>query len=158
MDEIKLYRRRFIPEETVFLKDDIIEKADGDIIITRWKTLKPRKDFASGISFYYLKKGYKISKFIDSNGNLVYYYCDIIDVSRDEDDGSYIISDLLADVIVYKNGAVKVVDLEEIADALDMGLIDCDLAKKALRRLSELLGIIYTKGVQFLLNESGGIE
>ena len=75
----------------------------------------------------------------------MYYYCDIIDVSRDEDDGSYIISDLLADVIVYKNGAVKVVDLEEIADALDMGLIDCDLAKKALRRLSELLGIIYTK-------------
>ena len=45
MDEIKLYRRRFIPEETVFLKDDIIEKADGDIIITRWKTLKPRKEF-----------------------------------------------------------------------------------------------------------------
>ncbi|MCI8342106.1 MAG: DUF402 domain-containing protein [Firmicutes bacterium] len=158
MKDIKLYRKRFIPYEKVLLKDDIIEKADDNLIITRWKTLKPRKDFACGISFYYLKKGYKVSKFLDENGNLVYYYCDIIDVSYDEAENSYVFSDLLADVIVYENGFVKVVDVEEIADALDAGLIDCFTAKSALRKLARLLHVIYEKGVCHLAEQNGGVE
>ncbi|MDD3570853.1 MAG: DUF402 domain-containing protein [Lachnospiraceae bacterium] len=151
MESIKLYRKRFIPEEIVFLKDDVILEADEDNIITKWDTLKPREDFVSGYSYYYLKKGYKISKLIDGNGELVYYYCDIIDVNFDNSENSYIFTDLLADVIVYEDGRVKVVDLAEIAEALDRNLITQELAKKALRILDELLNIIYNSGIQILL-------
>lgn len=151
MDCIKLYRKRFIPEEIVFLKDDVVLEADEDKIITKWDALKPRGDFVGGYSYYYLKKGYKISKFIDNNGNLVYYYCDIIDVAFDEIENSYIFTDLLADVIVYEDERVEVVDLAEIAEALDRNLITQELAKKALRILDELLNIIYNSGMQSLL-------
>lgn len=151
MDSIKLYRKRFIPEEIVLLKDDVMLEADEDKIITKWDTLKPREDFIGGYSYYYLKKGYKISKLIDKNEDLVYYYCDIIDVNFDITENSYIFTDLLADVIVYEDGRVKVVDLAEIAEALDRNLITQELAKKALRILDELLNIIYNSGIQSLL-------
>jgi Uncharacterized conserved protein len=151
MESIKLYRKRFIPDEIIFLKDDIILQADEDKIITKWNVLKPRGDFVCGFSYYYLKKGYKISKFMDKNGNLVYYYCDIIDIYFDKNEKSYIFADLLADVIVYKDGSVKVVDLAEIAEALDKNLITQELAKKALRILDELLNTIYDSGIENLL-------
>lgn len=151
MDRVQLYRKRFIPDEVVFLKDDIILEMDEDKIITKWNTLKPRNDFARGCSYYYLKKGYKISKIIDKFGDLVYYYCDIIDINFVEEKNAYIFTDLLADVIVYEDGTVRVVDLAEIAEALDQSLITQELAKKALRILDELLNIIYHSGIQSLL-------
>ena len=67
-----LYRKRFIPEEVVPLKDDEILFADETKIITKWKTLKPRPDFAWGISCYDLQNSYKISRFLDHNNHLVY--------------------------------------------------------------------------------------
>lgn len=151
MESIKLYRKRFIPNEIIFLKDDIILHSDEDKIVTKWNVLKPRGDFACGLSCYYLKKGYKISKFMDENGNLVYFYCDIIDIYFDKNEKSYIFADLLADVIVYKDGNVKVVDLAEIAEALDKNLITLELAKKALRILDELLNTIYDIGIENIL-------
>ena len=138
-----LYRKRFIPEEVVPLKDDEILFADETKIITKWKTLKPRPDFAWGISCYDLQNSYKISRFLDHNNHLVYYYCDIIDTTYDAQENSYLFTDLLADVIVYDSGFVKVVDLAELADMLDEGVITEELVKKCLRRLEKLLEIIY---------------
>lgn len=149
--EIKLYRKRFIPEETVFLKDDKILYFDENIIVTKWNVLKPRKDFERGYSCYFLKKGFKISKFIDKEGKLFYYYCDIIETEYVKKENTFIFIDLLADVIVYENGFVKVVDIGEITDALNKHLIDIELAKNALKRLDELLTIIYAGDLKELI-------
>ena len=143
-----LYRKRFIPEEVVPLKDDEILFADETKIITKWKTLKPRPDFAWGISCYDLQNSYKISRFLDHNNHLVYYYCDIIEWEKTED--GYLFSDLLADVIIYPNGVVRVVDLAEIADALDEKKITEAQAKKALRILDQLLRRIESEGAEML--------
>ena len=143
-----LYRKRFIPEEVVPLKDDEILFADETKIITKWKTLKPRPDFAWGISCYDLQNSYKISRFLDHNNHLVYYYCDIIEWEKTED--GYLFSDLLADVIIYPNGVVRVVDLAEIADALDEKKITEAQAKKALRILDGLLRRIESEGAEML--------
>ena len=143
-----LYRKRFIPEEVVPLKDDEILFADETKIITKWKTLKPRPDFAWGISCYDLQNSYKISRFLDHNNHLVYYYCDIIEWEKTED--GYLFSDLLADVIIYPNGVVRVVDLAEIADALDEKKITEAQAKKALRILDRLLRRIESEGAEML--------
>jgi len=71
----------------------------------------------------------------------IYIYCDIIEVELN--DNEYLFTDLLADVIVYENGFTKVLDLAEIPEALDEGLITLDQAKKALIVLDKLLNMIY---------------
>jgi predicted RNA-binding protein associated with RNAse of E/G family len=56
---------------------------------------------------------------------------------------TYVFTDLLADVIVYPDGQVRVVDLDELADAQRDHLIQPDELQSALRHLDRLLNIIY---------------
>lgn len=84
MDDLKIYRRRMIPEECILLKDDVILERTDDKIITRWNTLKPRRDFHHGCSCYYLNLGCKISKFYREDNTLLYWYCDIVDYDYQE--------------------------------------------------------------------------
>ena len=118
-------------------------EASSEILITKWKTIKPRADIARGASCYHLKKGIKISKVFDANNKFVYYYCDIIDTEETTD--GYVFHDLLLDVIIYPDGFVKVADIGEIADALEEGLVTVEAAKKSLRAIDYLLNEIYEK-------------
>lgn len=138
-----LYRKRIIPEECILLKDDKILYKDENIIVTGWNTLKPRKDLHHGYSCYFLKEGYKISKFYKADGSLLYWYCDIVEYEHQPETDTYIFTDLLADVIVYPDGFVKVVDIDELVTALNEKLISEDTLKKSLLNLNNLLEIIY---------------
>ena len=144
MDKIRLFRRRFMPDEITELKDDTIIMATDDVIITKWDVLKPRKDISTGISAYFLKKGIKVSKVFDSNGSLVYYYCDIIETLHDNDRDEYTFNDLLIDVLVYPDGHVEVVDMDEFADIMEHGTLSNDIIAKALRTTDYLLKLIYS--------------
>ena len=138
-----LYRKRLIPDECILLKDDRILARDSEKIITGWNTLKPRADLHHGYSCYYLDRGFKISKFYKEGGTLLYWYCDIVSHQYDSATDTYLFTDLLADVIVYPDGFVKVVDLDELAAALDDGLITEEMLKTSLRHLNSLLSAIY---------------
>ena len=138
-----LYRKRLIPEECILLKDDVILYRDDRIIVTSWHSLKPRKDLHHGYSCYYLDKGIKVSKFYRPDNTLLYWYCDIVDYDYSPDTDAYVVTDLLADVIVYPDGFVKVVDLDELVTALESGLLSEGLLKKSLLRIDALLKIIY---------------
>ena len=138
---IRLYRKRFIPDELKLLADDKILHMDDDVIITSWNTLKPRSDFASGISAYYRKEGFKISQHYGADGTFTRWYCDIITESKTDD--GLIYSDLLVDVVIFPDGTVRVVDLDEAADALEQGLITTDLLTQALRSTNNLLTYIH---------------
>lgn len=138
--DIKLYRKRFIPEELKLLENDNILYADNDLIITSWNTLKPRSDFASGISAYYRKEGFKISRHYGADGVFTRWYCDII--SESKEGNKLIFSDLLIDVVIFPDGTVRVVDLDEAADALEHGLITADMLIQALRSTDKLLNYI----------------
>lgn len=142
-ETIKLYRKRIIPEECLLLKGDKIERADDEVIVTSWTTINPKKEFSHGCSCYFLKQGFKVSKFYRHDNTLLYWYCDIVDYDFDEAQNSLTVTDLLADVILYPEGRMKVVDLDEMADALEKGLISQELLSTALRRLNDLLTIIY---------------
>ena len=149
MEQIpQLYRKRYIPNESILLKDDNILLAEDTLIVTSWKTLKPRKDISFGYSAYFMDKGFKVSKMYNSNHELVYWYCDIIDTEYDQTTNTYVFQDLLADVLIYPDGSVKVVDLDEIADLLDKNVIDANIASKALRTLNNLLQLIYQGGFE----------
>lgn len=138
---VQLYRKRFIPNEIKLLKDDKILHFDDSVIITSWTTLKPRSDFASGLSVYYRKEGFKISRHYGADGTFTRWYCDIISETPAED--GLIFSDLLIDVVIFPDGTVRVVDLDEAADALEQGLITAELLTAALRSTDKLLSYIY---------------
>lgn len=138
-----LYRKRIIPDECILLKDDTILSWDKNRIVTGWHALKPRKDLHHGFSCYFLNDGYKVSKFYRADGSLLYYYCDIITTEYADDGRRFIVTDLLADVIVYPDGFVKVVDLDEMVPALEQGGITMEELKRALLSCNSLLTLIY---------------
>ncbi|MGN0328683.1 MAG: DUF402 domain-containing protein [Lachnospira sp.] len=139
-----LVRKRLIPCECIELKDDIISCLEKDKIITRWETFRPKSEFSHGISYYVIDKGFKISKFFKPDNSLAYIYCDIIDTDYNKETDTYIFTDLLADVIIENCGLVKVVDLDELADACKDGLISNDLLVETLHKLDNLLQCIYS--------------
>ena len=143
IENLHLFRRRFIPDEITPLSDDKVLKLEENLIITSWKTLNPRTDFASGMSAYFIDKGWKVSKFLDCEGNIKYWYCDIIDCIVDEASNSFTYEDLLFDVVVYPNGNVKVLDCDEAAEACEKGLITEAQLLKGLRSMNDLLNNVY---------------
>lgn len=143
MEDLKLYRKRIIPEECVFLENDIILYHDNEVIITKWNTLHPKKTLHHGYSCYFLERGFKVSKFYDHDNQLISWYCDIISHTFDPETNTYVFTDLLADVIIYPDGFVRVVDLDELADAQRDHLITPEEMEIALRRLDKLLSLIY---------------
>lgn len=147
MAQPKLYRKRYMPSEIVHLKDDIIVYQDDTVMVTKWDVLHPKAKFSHGVSCYYLDKGWKVSKFLNKEDKLVYYYCDIIDAIYNREENFFVFTDLLADVIIYEDGFVKVVDLGEIAEALEEGIITDREAKLSLSRLDALLEVIYGGGL-----------
>ncbi|RZS94419.1 DUF402 domain-containing protein [Cuneatibacter caecimuris] len=142
MEPLTLYRRRLIPNETVLLDHDELLFHDSTLLVTRWKTIHPKKRLSHGTSCYYLKRGYKVSQFFDHSGQLMYWYCDIIETSWDSDARAYTFTDLLADVVVCPDLSVHLLDLDELALALEDQLITPEQMCAALRRLHSLLQII----------------
>lgn len=135
-----LIRKRFIPMETVVLNNDKILFESPELIITSWEVLKPRTDFARGVSAYFIKEGFKISKVYDSQNHFFHWYCDMIHATVDGD--TLLAEDLLLDVIIDKNGAVHVLDAKEAADAVRSHLIPAELLCDALTSLDLLLTAI----------------
>ncbi len=144
MDTPRLYRRRYLPDEIVELKNDTILLCNDRMLITRWNVLKPRKDIDHGISIYYMKEGYKISKIFAADGQLVYWYCDIIDTHYDAGQNAYTFCDLLTDVLIYPDGHVEVVDLEELADMIEKNILPTETIARSLRQTNALLQEIYS--------------
>lgn len=138
-----LYRRRLIPMECIPLKDDIIVEQNDEFLVTKWNSLRPRSDFSHGCSCYFLQEGIKVSKIYRSDNTVLYWYCDIVDYSFSPEDSSLTVTDLLADVILYPQGRMEVADLDELAEALERGLITKEQMTACLRSLNHLLTVIY---------------
>ena len=143
MNISKLYRRRLIPSELTLLKDDVIVRQDEEVIITTWNTLNPKTEFSHGCSCYFLKDGLKVSKMYRSDNTLFRWYIDIVEISIDDAGESLTSTDLLADVVIYPDGRMKVVDLDELAEALEKNLITKEQMVSCLRNLNHLLTLVY---------------
>lgn len=143
MKSLQIYRKRIIPSECLLLKGDEILMANDEVVITRWKTINSKTEFSHGCSCYFLQLGIKVSKFYRSDNSLLYWYCDIVDYDFNTEENTLIVTDLLADVIVRPDGSMKVVDLDELAEALDKKLISDTLVSTCLKRLNYLLSLIY---------------
>lgn len=143
-DKPSMYRKRYIPDEIKSLEKDEILYMSDDVIVTKWDTFRPKKNFSNGISCTFVNKGFKISKFMDNNGKLVYYYCDIIHSDYYKDENKWIFTDLLADVKIYPDGRTEIVDLDEVSEALKSGIISTETVCELMENLNSLLGLIYS--------------
>ena len=143
MEELKIFRKRYIPDECILLKDDIIVHKDDEHIITKWQTLNPKSAFSRGSSCYFLKEGFKMSKFYRSDNSLLCWYCDIAEFTFDKSANTFTMTDLLADVIVYPDGRLKVVDLDELSLAHETGMITDEQLHASLKQLNNLLTYIH---------------
>ena len=143
MSRPRLFRRRFIPDENIELKDDMILALEPNLIITSWNVLKPRRDISRGVSAYFIDKGIKVSKVFDNAGQMVDWYCDIIETHYDEKENIYTFNDLLIDVVVYPDGQVEVLDMDEFADAMEQGILSVGTIAHAMRATDDLLHTIY---------------
>ena len=143
MSRPRLFRRRFIPDENIELKDDMILALEPNLIITSWNVLNPRRDISRGVSAYFIDKGIKVSKVFDNAGQMVYWYCDIIETHYDEKENIYTFNDLLIDVVVYPDGQVEVLDMDEFADAMEQGILSVGTIAHAMRATDDLLHTIY---------------
>ena len=143
MNISKIYRKRIIPAECILLKDDIIVAQNEETLVTKWNTLNPKTTFSHGCSCFYLTEGIKVSKIYRSDNSLLYWYCDVVEYTFDPDGTTLTVTDLLADVVVQPEGTVEVVDLDELAEALDRGLITKEQMTSCLRNLNHLLSLIY---------------
>ncbi len=158
MEPLMIYRKRIIPNECILLKNDTIVSADDKVIVTKWQTINPKVEFSHGCSCYFLDQGIKVSKFLRHDGSLLYWYCDIVDYDYNAEENTLVVTDLLADVIVRPDGTSKVLDLDEMADALNDGLITTEQISTALRRLNDLLTVIYRDRFDRLQAYLEGIE
>ncbi len=149
---MKMFRKRFIPNEIIDISGDEVIKRTDDLIVTKWLPIHPRKDITSGMSFVYFKEGYKISLFYDKDKNLLYYYCDIIDYSYDEKEDSYTFIDLLVDIKYYPDGKIEFLDFDELQESYDTGLIDNAMLLKAMNNLNKLVRKIEDKSFFDLIN------
>ena len=144
MEKIKIYRVRFIPMEEVDISGDEILFLDDNRMVTRWDPIHPRNDFAKGYSCTWLKEGYKISKVMNIAREVKYWYCDIIHVEAKEDGKLYRFIDLLLDVKVMPDGQVIVMDMDELALAVETRLVTQQQANQSLRQCDRLLKRVYS--------------
>ncbi len=150
MNQPILYRKRVIPNECILLKDDTILQCDDNTIVTSWHAIHPRSDLSHGYSCYYLKRGYKISKFYRADSTLMYWYCDIVNYKQGTEENSLIVEDLLADVVIYPDGKIRILDLDELSEAFESKLIDEKQLKMALTSLGNLMDAIYENSISAL--------
>ena len=149
----KIFRIRFIPNETIDISSDKILFMDDHYLITSWKPIRPRADIESGISCIFLDEGWKVSAVKDSEGNIRYWYCDIIDVRHDENEDTIYLYDLLIDIIIMNDGSIEVRDLDELAEAYEKDLITEEQLSMSLKRSNNLLQLIYKEDIPSIVSE-----
>ncbi len=160
MDTSRIFRKRYFPEELIELKKDRQLFVGEHMLITSWKTLKPRKDLASGVSLYLPEEGWKISRMYGVDGSFLEWYCDLIEAEPHPDGGTVFV-DLLIDVVRYPNGTVQVLDLGEAGEMMEQGVVPANRIAVALRNTEPLLNLIqgpeFAKVAKVIENAEQGI-
>ena len=139
-----LLRKRYLPDEIVDISGDEMLFRNDNLLVTRWKSIKPRSDFYGGISYTFLNAGFKLGKIYNAEGIFQFWYCDIIDVLYDKEKDIYTFDDLLVDIKIMPDGIVKILDTDELAEALEKSMISVGQACKALRIMDKLLRLVYS--------------
>lgn len=134
-------RKRYIPDEIISLTNDTIYYVSDELIVTGWRAIRTRPDISGGFSAYYPKLGIKVSKLFDGDGRLLYWYNDISELSFAGKNINF--TDLLIDLVVYPDNSIRILDLDEFAEAVEKNYITKEQEVRALNSFHALLDYIY---------------
>lgn len=139
---MKMYRKRYVPDEIIDISDDEVVYRDEKRLITKWKPIKPKDKIAFGESCVYFEYGWKVNKFYRKDGSFKFWYVDIINYEYIKEEDKYIFTDLLLDVIVHVDGRVEILDEDELNEAFEKGIITIEVMDEAKEKLNKLLDLI----------------
>lgn len=92
------------------------------------------------LTYYFVKKGYTISKVFQKSGEFLYYYCDVMEM-RQVGRLRYVMVDLLLDMIVYPDGRYHLIDVDEFAEAIEKGQLKRRQQVHSLRTLDKMINL-----------------
>jgi protein associated with RNAse G/E len=98
------------------------------------------------LTYYFVKKGYTISKVFKRSGEFLYYYCDVMEMHQ-TGRLRYVMVDLLLDLIVYPDGRYHLIDVDEFADSVEKGHLKKRQQVHALRTLDRMLRLTTDKNL-----------
>ncbi|WP_170105660.1 DUF402 domain-containing protein [Desmospora activa] len=90
------------------------------------------------LTYYFVKKGYTISKVFQKSGEFLYYYCDVMEM-RQVGRLRYVMVDLLLDMIVYPDGRYHLIDVDEFAEAIEKGQLKRRQQVHSLKTLDKMI-------------------
>ncbi|TCS94284.1 DUF402 domain-containing protein [Hazenella coriacea] len=90
------------------------------------------------LTYYFVKKGYTISKVFTRSGEFLYYYCDVMEMHQ-VGRLRYVMVDLLFDLIIHSDGHYQLIDIDEFADSVEKGKLKRRQQVHALRTLDTMI-------------------
>lgn len=88
------------------------------------------------VSFLFPRQGFRASLYYRRNDRPFDWYIDVVSVA--ERDGGVYITDLYLDVLVYKTGHYKVIDIDEFRAAIERGYLTQEQIVTALKGLENI--------------------
>lgn len=90
------------------------------------------------LTYYFVRKGYTISKVFGRSGEFLYYYCDVMQMHQ-VGRMRYVMVDLLLDLIIDRDDHYHVIDIDEFADSIERRQIKRRQQVHALRTLDQMI-------------------
>ncbi len=120
---MKIFKQKFIPEKIYDISDDEVIFFNNEFMITSWEATNSEMGVKKALSLTSFSNGYQISKKFNKENEFMYWYCDIVKAWHDREKNEIWIQDLIADVILFPDKALQVIDLPELVEARKNGLI-----------------------------------
>lgn len=122
----KLLKHKLVPPSSEDISGDEVLYFDLDFLVTRWKPAKSNMNIGAAVSLLCVKSGVQISKKYNREGKFVYYYCDMVKTHWDPETETFEVTDLIADLIVFPDSELRLIDLEEFQEAYQSKVIDTE--------------------------------
>lgn len=143
-----------LPNQALELYDELIYRSErvivgkGQIASANSVVFDEKVVLANGFQIFYFDlfgKWFTVGKIRNFQGMHTGYYCDIVMPPRLLDDGGVEVTDLFLDLWVSPDLKFKVLDEEELENALSRGWITRQLYNKAKEELRKLFKIVESK-------------
>ena len=134
---VKIIKHKLCPYESQDITNDHWHHISEDLLISTWNPVESEMQVASVLSIFELSKGVQISKKFNAQGQLKYWYCDLI-AARYEDEALHI-TDLILDLVIFPDGVLQVIDVSEYQKYTPQSPWETKVLKEAPKNLSYLM-------------------
>lgn len=141
---MSIYKHKLVPQETQDITQDHWIYRDEHWMLSTWSPAHSDMKVVKAVSIFDLEHGWQLSQKFDAQGQLKYWYCDII--ASYSQDGDLHIVDLILDVVLFPDGVIQVVDMPEFQNYVPQTPQEVEWLETAPTKLQTLIH-------QILLND-----